>query len=516
MLKKGNYTALWCAVLILAAAVRLPQLSHRPMHTDEAVHAVKFAELLESGSYRYDSNEYHGPTLNYFTLLPAWLRGQETLTELDETTLRLVPVFFGLLLVLLPLLLQPVIGSRSALASGMWIALSAPQVFYSRYYIHEVLFVFFAMLLVGASMRYFRTRHWAWSVTAGAALGFLHASKETDLLIAAAAAGALATLWLLRRFKPSCPSWSHALLFSGTAFLISSTLFTSFFANPAGIGDSFRTYTTYMARGAGESLHLYPWYYYLQLLFFFKPATNPLISEAWLLPFAAIAILTTLRKGEENDSLRFLVLFMFFLALIFSALPYKTPWNLLVFHYGFLLLAGYGSVRVLQREGRKRRWGVVYLFLALAGIGIQSIWLNYFRDSDPVNPWVYAHPGPDLKRVSDLVESAALSSPHGLDTPVEVVVPGHGYWPLPWTLRRLRQVGWYDQVELQQPPGEIILTVPEAEAALVQKLYVLPQPGEKHLYAGLWHEYAELRPGVEIRGYIRAELKNGINPDLMP
>jgi len=66
-----------CCVLILAAtivalALRLPRLALRPMHGDEAVHADKFGDLLESGVYAYDPNEYHGPTLNYLTLVPAW------------------------------------------------------------------------------------------------------------------------------------------------------------------------------------------------------------------------------------------------------------------------------------------------------------------------------------------------------------------------------------------------------------------------------------------------------------
>ena len=88
-----------CYLLILAAtivaiALRLPRLEQRPMHVDEAVNAVKFGELLEEGDYRYDPHEYHGPTLNYFTLLPAWLSGVQKYADLSEFTLRIVPVFF--------------------------------------------------------------------------------------------------------------------------------------------------------------------------------------------------------------------------------------------------------------------------------------------------------------------------------------------------------------------------------------------------------------------------------------
>jgi predicted membrane-bound mannosyltransferase len=90
---------LWFCVLLAGAALRLPQLSRRPMHTDEAVHAVKFGSLLEEGYYRYNPVEYHGPTLNYLTLIPAWLAGAKNLNEMNEILLRLVPAFFGLMLI---------------------------------------------------------------------------------------------------------------------------------------------------------------------------------------------------------------------------------------------------------------------------------------------------------------------------------------------------------------------------------------------------------------------------------
>ena len=88
------------AVLILAIALRISRLDIRPMHGDEAVHAYRFGQLLEANNYRYDPNEFHGPTLNYFTLVPALLSGQHTYASLTEITLRIVPVFFGLILVL--------------------------------------------------------------------------------------------------------------------------------------------------------------------------------------------------------------------------------------------------------------------------------------------------------------------------------------------------------------------------------------------------------------------------------
>ena len=75
MTDKQKCCVLLLLAVILALGLRLPRLAERPMHGDEAIHAEKFGQLLEQGTYRYNPNEYHGPTLNYFTLIPAKLQG---------------------------------------------------------------------------------------------------------------------------------------------------------------------------------------------------------------------------------------------------------------------------------------------------------------------------------------------------------------------------------------------------------------------------------------------------------
>ena len=90
---------LFLAVVLVGAAIRAPDLDRRAVHTDEAVHAIKFGSLLEEGDYRYDPVDYHGPTLNYATLIPAWLQGASRITDVDERTLRVVPVAFGIALI---------------------------------------------------------------------------------------------------------------------------------------------------------------------------------------------------------------------------------------------------------------------------------------------------------------------------------------------------------------------------------------------------------------------------------
>lgn len=515
MAAKRTEIILWLFVLLLAAGLRLPHLARRPMHTDEAVHAIKFAALLEEGHYLYDAREYHGPALYYFTLIPACLRGQTSLAALDETTLRLVPVCFGLGLVLLPLLLRPFIGGAATLAAAFAAALSPMLVFYSRYYIQEVLLVFFAALTLICIGRYLLRPQRGWILGAGAALGVLHATKETDILILAAAALA-AFMTAGPRHLPGSRLRRDILLGLAVALGVTTLMFTAGLSHPAGLLDSFRAYGGYVQRGTGQTVHIQGWSYYFRLLFWWHEPGHPWWSEIWIVPFLAAAIWSAWpsRKDRSPESIlrRFMIYFTLILTILFCLLPYKTPWNALGFYYSALLLAGIGWAWLAKRS---KRWHIIVLvFIGASGLLLlrQALQLNGDAECDPGNPWVYAHPGPDVARITAAVQAAAQASPEGAQMPLQVSVIGSEYWPLPWTLRALVNITWLDRLNPGRPAAPVVLISPDQEAALLQQLYETPPPGERSLYLPLWQEYTELRPGQEIRGYIRKDLYDLLEP----
>ena len=177
----------WCgatilAVTIAALAIRLPLLRQRPMHGDEAVHAIKFGDLLEKGVYSYDPYEYHGPTLKYLTLIPACISSEAKLTEVSELTLRIVPVFFGVLLVVLLLFVVDGLGRGAAIFAAVLTAISPAMVFYSRYYIHEMLLVCFTFGAIICGYRYAQSKSVGWILLTGIFLGLMHATKETCII----------------------------------------------------------------------------------------------------------------------------------------------------------------------------------------------------------------------------------------------------------------------------------------------------------------------------------------------
>jgi uncharacterized protein (TIGR03663 family) len=141
--------AWWTAIVYLAAAaivLRFYDLDLKPLHHDEGVNTLFLTRLVEPPhSYQYDPANYHGPTLYYFAWLSAAIAG------LTTETIRAVTASAGVLAVMLLLPLRRQIGSAGALAASSLLALSPGAVYFSRYFIHEMLLVCFTLGTVVAA-----------------------------------------------------------------------------------------------------------------------------------------------------------------------------------------------------------------------------------------------------------------------------------------------------------------------------------------------------------------------------
>ncbi len=508
------HSKFWLAgffVLVFALALRLPHLTQRPMHTDEAVHAVKFGSLLQEGYYQYDPYEYHGPTLNYFTLLPSWFQSASSLAQTNEVTLRIVPVAFGVLLVLLIFWGIRTLSIRLVFLIALYTALSPALVFFSRYYIQEILLVTFSFMAIMAMYRYLQTPKLIWMLGVGIAIAMMHATKETCILAwFAMLIGSIAGVWLpTRKTLPSLPTINtkHIVLGIVAAAAVSMTLFSLFFSYPQGIIDSVYTFVTYFDRGTGgHQVHIYPWYQYLVWLLF-NPSRNFMWSEGFLviLGFIGIAMYLFRRSAEPSDLFfRFWAWYTLTLVVIYSAIPYKTPWSMLGFYHGFIVLAAPATVRIWQKiRGYRFRYVLVALFTLFFGYwGWVSYDLNYENYADPRNPYVYGHTSKDIYHMVHWIDEMADAHPEGRHMHIDIIAPGGDYWPFPWYLRSYSRVGYWTTVPLETPLAPLMVSKPAVEEQLLHKIYEIPPPGERNLYIPLFDENTELRAGVEMRGYV--------------
>lgn len=503
---------LFIFLLIVAAALRLPHLAQRPLHTDEAVHAVKLGQLLEQRIYTYDPFEYHGPTLIYATMISAWLTGKHSLIQVTETTLRIVPAAFGLLLVGLAIFVSRFGARTTAAFAALFTAISPAFVFYSRYYIMEILLVVFTLAFLFSLYQFLENPKTRWALSTGLFVGLMHATKETCVITWAAAALALLFLQNRSTLKTALRRLPFGKIALGLSLglLVSVFFFSSLGKNPRGIIDSFFAYKTYLHRGSGElEAHVYPWFAYLKWLMWNTANNRPLWSEGFIILLGLFGAGVALLKPTmlHHRFWRFIALYTIIQTVVYAVIPYKTPWSMLSFFHGWILLAALGATTLLQIASRRLQIIVgIFLFAGVIHLGGQALALSTVYDTDASNPYVYAHTHRDIFQLSDAVSQLCKSSAAGHDEYIEVICPGDDYWPLPWYLRRYTRVGYFNQVNMQLPSARIIIAMPGVESDLISKLYEMPPPGQQHLYLPFFENGLQLRDGVEIDLYVRKDL----------
>ena len=520
-------------VLIAAGALvfRLQQLELRPFHVDEGVQAVKAGELYDRGDYQYNPFEFHGPSLYYFTLPVLKLRGAKSFAEASDADFRLVPVLFGAGLILLLLPLRRDLGIVATLTAAVLMAVSPAMVFFSRYYIQEMLLVFFAALAGCALWRYDRSHHRRWIVLLGLAAGLMYATKETSVIFFGAMAAAYGALVLRRRHRENRPLWHPGLLHvrmgllaSGVAAVVAVLFYSSFFAHPRGPLDSLLAFRHYFDRTGGDgsaALHQHPWYYYLQMLIYTHDAPGPWWSEALILALAAVGLTTSVRgrvpattvarascpelsfskprtqasaSATHPDLAFFLAVYTICLTLVYAIIPYKTPWNMLGFLHGLILMAGIGTASIFHRLPRHgvRALLAACLLLGAGQLAAQAWRANIRFCADPRNPYVYAHSVPDVILLARRIGEIAALHADGPSMPVHVISPD--YWPLPYYLRRLNHIGYWNNIP-DLPDAPVIVVSSDLQEAL-----------EPMLRDRYHTNYFGLRPGVRLVLNIRQDL----------
>ena len=559
-----------------ALAFRLPQLKQRPMHTDEAVHAEKFKQLLEEGEYQYDPIDYHGPTLNYFTLPIAQLCSAQTLVQTNETTLRLVPVIFAVGVVLLFLGLHSALGLWGALLAALLTAISPALVFYNRYYIQESLLVFFSFLTLVAGWQYIRTGKLYWALLAGVGMGLMHATKETCIIAYGSLFAALlvTAVWYQRTTKDartirSFINQKHLAAAIGVAMLVSVMFFTSFFQHPRGSLDSVLTYGSFFNKTGAPGSHDQPWYYYLRMLTYARYHDGPRWSEGLIVGLAILGfiwasipvriqlytkkrnknlggtakrptgawgwmVLTTTPKledsldGATHQSLhiskylpipksatgslwfvRLIGVYTLLMVLVYSIIPYKTPWCMMGFLHGMILLAGWAAAKLIRSIPIIGGKIILCLLLAAGGIHLGwQAWRASFKLYDnSLNPYVYAHTVSDTYKLLDRVKALSASHPAGRDMHIEVICPGSDYWPLPWYFREFPTLACRDHVDLRSPLAPVVIISPDRETELITRIYERTPIEDRRLYIDdFYPDVIWLRPSVPLKLFVAQEL----------
>jgi uncharacterized protein (TIGR03663 family) len=528
-------------VLIVGAFLRLVKLNLVPLHHDEGVNGNFLLSLVRDGKYVYDPQNYHGPTLYYFSAIIPWIvrffGGKAAGDKYGLTTfnIRLTTVIFGVGTIWLALCLRKRLGSVGALSAAALIAISPGAIYLSRYFIHESLFVFFMLGIVVAGLKYYDTGRGAYLILASASAALMVATKETwiingpVLLIALVCTAGYFRLRnklantnqsdepsigdrlreTVERLGGPIPLLTIALVAFAVFILVAVFFYSSFFTNyPKGVADALRTLNLWRQR---THEHEHAWYQYAYWL---------LLEEGALMLLGALGSLIALWRADNRLGL-FLGLWSFGLLTAYSIAgmsvsrllsdlihgqiteqTYKTPWICLNFIVPLALTCGYALNFIYEKlRDAEQPWLFMTVALLLASYcGYQLYQLNFIHYDDDVLPYVYAHTKRQMLTMLDEVDRIAQKNGTGEDTGIALVSPD--YWPLPWYFRDFKKVGYYQQIV---PTNEPIIIGSMAQAEQLKQNYA---DRYDQINSGINEDGSyPLRPGVDLLLYVRRDVK---------
>ena len=430
------------------------------MHTDEAVNAYIVGQLLAGKSFAYDSRDRHGPMLAVLALPLARLQGAKAFSDLTESELRLTTVLAGTVTILLFGAAVEMFGFVPCLIAALLFACAPLSVYYDRYFIHESLFVAATFGLILSVWCACKT-HSAWQAAlTGACAALMLASKETALLhfFALAVAAIVFWRWNLRGKRPRLVWKPRAFLAAAAVFLLMSILlFTWFGSNWKSLSELLHAAPNVFARAGGEG-HQKPFWYFAQLL-----------TGGWsggaIVTLACIGWFQTMRTRDQS-AYGFLAFYALFVTILYSLIPYKTPWLALNFWLPIAVFAGL-AIESLWRMPAKypvrrtaiRAASILITVLAAILIAHDTGQRVFLHPADEANPYAYAHTSEDILGLPAEIER--LGRQNGIAVP-RIAVVAADPWPLPWYLRHFPNVGFWQP---GQQPGSADFYVTSTDAA---------------------------------------------------
>ncbi|MGH9754276.1 MAG: flippase activity-associated protein Agl23 [Blastocatellia bacterium] len=516
-----------CAMVFILAVIaaiwlRFDQIGVKPLHHDEGVNSYFLLNLAKpDGSYQYNPENYHGPTLYYFALLALRVFGK------NDFALRFTPALFGVLTALMVWLLRKHLGSVGTPVAAFLMALSPGLVYFSRDFIHEMSFGCFSLGVVVGAWRYAESKDFIWLALMATSAGLLFATKETAIItaIVMVVAAVCAVAWdvarslterrqfslaameseLKRELSTALPSLDHALAAIMIFVFINILFYSSFFTHLQGVPDAVKSVALWTRRSGSE--HVKSFWYYIGIL---------LKLELPLLIGSLLAGIFIVRRGARFWL--FVAAWTLGLTLAYSIIGYKTPWLMISFLIPMALLSGYAAQRIYSDApiiSLRLLW--VAALVAVLVFNVRLAWtVNFDKYDDNNNSsgygagvgrslslkpyvdglygYVYAQTDRDALRITQAIKSETDKLPSGDNTPIYVLSPE--YWPLPWYLRDNSQVAYVGNMP-DGGPSQISQPIIIANVNQQSILDVLPG----------WRALPQtftLRPGVELVIYVRS------------
>lgn len=518
--------SIFVVAVIVAAWFRFHQIGIKPFHHDEGVNSFFLLNLSHTGQYKYDPTNYHGPSLYYFALIAVRIFGE------NDFALRLTPVIFGLITIALIWFWRRHLGVIGTPVAAFCLGLSPCLVYFSRDFIHEILFGCATLGIMVGLWLYAESRKFTWLALTSVSVGLLLTTKETAiinlavLIFAIVCAGIVDTArTLIRRHQLTAaalvrelkrdtiavlPSLDHLLAALIILVFIYVFLYSSLFSHWQGVTDFFKSIAHWTEERSSKDHVKTFWYYYGILIKLELP----------LLIGSLVAGLIIIWRGSRFWL--FMGAFTFGMTLAYSIIGYKTPWLMISFVIPMALVCGYAAEQIyhlLPAVSLRILWLAVVL-VAVIACGRMAWTVNFEKYDDNGNEagyfaefgkklefkpyvdglygYVYAQTDREILGLVADIKNEAARLPTKEKTGIYVASPD--YWPLPWYLRDYDRTAYIG--DWPKPLGESLnITQPIVIANVNQQAYLEGAPGWR-----IGSRSYKLRPGVELILFVHDEI----------
>ncbi len=435
--------------LVAAVFTRFYQLGERPLHHDESIHAHQSYSLMKDGNWRYDP-AYHGPFLYYANALVYRILG------VTNTTARVLPAIFGVLLIAAAFPLSRWIGRRAAVVYALLVLFSPHLTYFSRFIREDLYSLVFTLGTILAFQMFLETDRAKWLTLAAVSFGLAGITKENAYMtgILFVAYGAWALLERIARAKGrqgvfretlvSTFGWVRArilpILTAAIVFLVIWALAYSAFGKYPKDWLAIPKAVKYWMGQHSIARIPGPWYYYVPQLLYYETS----------IVFAA---LFAFRRPEKRNSpfLRFVVFWTIGSLLLYAWAREKVPWLTVHSLLPITILASVGLANLWRDRKETRARFALAAFLVLAAVNASGMVLATFRYGahdlarEPRHAEIIAY----VQTTKDLVRALApLELAKGRVAPGQpvITVTGEASWPLTWYLRDV-PTKWVTRVE---------------------------------------------------------------------
>ncbi len=464
-----------CALLlILALFTRFYDLSSKPPHHDESMHAFYSLQLLQQGQYEYVPF-MHGPFQFCGNAVMFFLFGPSTAVS------RYLAAFLGSLTILLALWMGPFLGRTGSILAAVLLVCSPTFMYFNRFCREDTYAAAGTLARVVFLMRYLHSQK-KWELWL-ASLGFTvaYCSKESiflTLLIFLTFLGFNA----IRREnssaaeneEPSNLSEKFNLAAVGGAVAIFGVGFLLFYTAFFNVG----SHLTFPERLSAVVRSLYngafgcvlywigqhsvhrgdqPFYYYILMLLIYEPLVF-LFSTA-----AAVYYFFFSRKTVPF----FLAYWFVGSFLLFSWFGEKMPWLTLHIALPGILLAAYFFGEIWDSRPTDPNLSILRVSaLALFGLLLSyslftAVRLSFRYPADPVEPYVYVQSGPDCLEVEKIIRKISTGETGG--SQISVAIEDKCSWPLAWLLQDFKNRIHPSEITSVKTP--IVVSAMESDAS---------------------------------------------------